>query len=74
MKYINAQFLLPAELVRELQNYLQDAAALYPPIRRTKNAGEKFLATVRSWIAATARSAKNGKTALRPNLLPKSTA
>ena len=38
MKYVNAQFLLPAELVRELQNYLQGGSLYIPadPARKKR--------------------------------------
>lgn len=47
MKYINTKNLLPDTLVKELQSYIQGAIFMSPPSKRSKNDGEKRLATGR---------------------------
>ena len=42
MKYINAKDLLPDALVKELQRYIQGPIFMFPPIKRSKDDGEKF--------------------------------
>ena len=48
MKYINAKNLLPDALVK--------AIFMFPPIKRSKNDGEKRLATDRNCSSETAKS------------------
>ena len=56
MKYINAKNLLPDALVKELQSYIQGGYLMFPPIKRSKNDGEKRLATDRNCSSETAKS------------------
>lgn len=56
MKYINAKNLLPDALVKELQSYIQGAIFMFPPIKRSKNDGEKLRATDRNCSNETAKS------------------
>lgn len=56
MKYINAKNLLPDALVKELQSYIQGGYLYVPPIKRSKNDGEKFRATGRNYSNETVKS------------------